>query len=125
MKMRILGVACFALVATFAVAQMDPLSGTWTGDWGPSAMDRNEVTLELKWDGHALSGVVNPGPNAIELMNASFNAGTGMFTAECEAPGRGGATYHYKIEGKLEGNTLSGSWNHDDRNGDFKITKGM
>ena len=63
MKMRILGVACFALFATFAIAQMDPLSGTWTGDWGPSPGDRNEVTVELKLDGGTLTGVVNPGPN--------------------------------------------------------------
>ena len=24
------------------------------GDWGPSAADRNQVTVELKWDGKAL-----------------------------------------------------------------------
>ena len=125
MKMRILGVACFALVATFAVAQMDPLSGTWTGDWGPSARDRNEVTVELKWDDGKLTGVVNPGPNAVELMSASFDPETGVVKMEAEAPGRRGGTLHYMIEGKLEGNTMTGTWNHDDRNGDFKITKGM
>ena len=124
MKMRILGVACFALFATFAIAQMDPLSGTWTGDWGPSPGDRNEVTVELKLDGGKLTGVVNPGQNAVELMNASFDPETGVVKMEAEAPGRGG-TFHYMIEGKLEGNTLTGTWNHDNRDGDFKITKGM
>ena len=124
MKIKILGVVCFTLVATLAMAQMDPLSGTWTGDWGPSARDRNDVTVELKWDDGKLSGVVNPGPNAVELMNASFDADTGMVKMEAEAPGRGG-TYHYMIEGKVEGNTMTGSWNHDNRTGDFTITKGM
>ena len=36
-----------------AVANADPLSGTWTGDWGPNAGDRNQVSLDLKWDGKA------------------------------------------------------------------------
>ena len=43
----------------------DPLTGTWKGDWGPSASDRNPATLELKWDGKTLTGTVNPGPEGI------------------------------------------------------------
>ena len=60
---------CFAVAAIGAGRPMvaDPLSGTWTGDWGPSASDRNPVTVELKWDGTVLTGTVNPGPNAVVL----------------------------------------------------------
>ena len=49
-----------------AIAQQsaDPLTGTWKGDWGPSATDRNSVTIELKWNGKTLTGTVNPGPDA-------------------------------------------------------------
>ena len=49
----------------------DPLSGSWKGDWGPSASDRNQVAVELKWDGKALTGTVNPGPNAVPLSKAT------------------------------------------------------
>src|SRR2546427_11515397 len=61
-----------------AMAQQgpDPLTGTWKGDWGPSATDRNEVTLELKWDGKSLTGVVNPGPDAIAIENSTFDPST-------------------------------------------------
>jgi hypothetical protein len=104
-------------------AAADPLSGTWTGDWGPNANDRNPVTLELKWDGTTLSGTVNPGPDAIPLSKAAYAADTKMVTMEADAKARGGATVHYTIEGKVEGNTMSGSWSHDDKKGDFKITK--
>ncbi len=124
MRVRILGLVCFLMVATLAMSQMgDPLSGSWSGDWGPSARDRNDVTLELKWDGHELSGTVNPGPNAITLKSASFDAETGVVKMTAEAPGRRGAMLQYSIEGKLEGNALTGSWSHDSVDGDFKITK--
>lgn len=106
-----------------ATASSDPLSGIWTGDWGPSERDRNDVRLELKWDGVALSGTVNPGEGAIPLSKASYDPTSGVVMMEAEAPGRGGATIHYIINGKVEGGMMSGSWSHDDRMGDFKLTK--
>ena len=51
-------------------ASADPLTGPWKGDWGPTAEHRNPVELELKWDGTALTGTVNPGPNAVVLTKA-------------------------------------------------------
>lgn len=104
-------------------ATADPLSGTWTGDWGPNANDRNMVTLELKYDGTNLTGTVNPGPEAVTLTKASYAADTKTITMEADAPKRGGGTVHFVIDGKVDGNTMSGSWSHDDKKGDFKITK--
>ena len=101
----------------------DPLSGKWTGDWGPSASDRNTVTVELKWDGKVLTGTVNPGPNAVVLQKSTFDAKTGAVHMEADAKGRRGNDIHYVIDGKLENNTMTGTWNHDNRKGDFKITK--
>jgi hypothetical protein len=109
--------------AAFAQKPSDPLSGTWVGDWGPSPNDRNQVTVELKWDGKALSGTVNPGPNAVPLQKATFDPKTSVVHFEAQAKGHGGQELHYKIDGKLDKNTLSGTWNHESRNGDFKITK--
>ena len=36
---------------------------------------------------------------------------------------RGGAAVHYVIDGKIANGVMSGTWNHDNRKGDFKITK--
>lgn len=125
MQTRIAGLLCLLVCLALAApaAAQDPLSGTWSGDWGPSERDRNPVTVELTWDGEALSGQVNPGDNAVELMNCSFDAATGAVHMEAEATNRRGNQVHYVIEGKVDGNTMTGSWNHDDRNGDFSITK--
>ncbi|HEY3127887.1 MAG TPA: hypothetical protein VGL91_00370 [Acidobacteriota bacterium] len=115
----------FAMVASGAALQQssDPLSGTWTGDWGPSAADRNPVTVELKWDGKVLTGTVNPGPNAVELKNCTFDANSNAVHMEADAKSRRGNEIHYMIDGKVENNTMTGSWNHGNRKGDFKITR--
>ena len=126
MRTRIVASFClasFLMIAASVFGQSDPLSGTWAGDWGPSERDRNQVTVALKWDGKALTGTVNPGPNAVQLENSSFDPKTGVVKMEAKAAGRGGATLHYMIDGKLANNTITGSWNHDDRKGDFKISK--
>jgi hypothetical protein len=106
-----------------AAAPADPVSGTWSGDWGPTAEHRNNVTLELSWDGTNLNGTVNPGPSAIQVGKASFDSGTGAVMMEAEAKGNDGNMVHYMIEGKLEGNTMMGTWAHEKQKGDFKIAK--
>ena len=128
MKLRIFGLAVVALALTSGLVSAqskpaDPLSGTWTGDWGPSASDRNAVTVDLKWDGKALSGTVNPGETAVELKSCTFDAKTGTVHMEADAKNRRGADVHFVIDGKVEGGAMSGSWNHDARKGDFKITR--
>ena len=109
--------------AFFLNAADDPLSGTWAGDWGPSPADRNQVTVELKWDGKNLSGTVNPGPNAVELKKTTFEPKTGVIHMEADATSRRGTPIHYMIDGKVDGKEMTGSWNHDNRKGDFKIAK--
>ena len=116
--------AAFLALAASAFAQKsDPLSGTWAGDWGPSPDDRNQVTLELKWDGKVLTGTVNPGPNAVELQKGTFDSKKGAVHFEADAKNRRGNTVHYVVDGKVEKNSMTGSWSHDNRKGDFKITK--
>jgi len=100
----------------------DPLTGTWAGNWGPSAEHRNEVTLELAWDGTSLSGMVNPGANAIALDSASYDPETGAVTMTASAENFRGETVNYTIEGTLDGSTMTGSWVHDNQEGDFSIT---
>ena len=112
------GISAFALIA-----DDDPLSGTWIGDWGPSDWDRNQVTVELKWDGKNLTGTVNPGPNAVELKKAAYDSKASAVHFEADTANRRGDAIHYVIDGKVEGGVMTGTWNHDNRKGDFKIKK--
>lgn len=106
-----------------AASSDDALSGTWSGDWGPTPEHRNAVTLELSWDGTNLSGTVNPGPDGIELTDASFDPATGNVMMHASATNFRGEEVHYMIEGQLSGGSMTGSWNHDTTQGDFAITR--
>src|SRR5215510_5043303 len=122
--MKLKAFALFCLMTALATgvvfaqakkAPADPISGTWKGDWGPSASDRNQVTVELKYDGKALTGTVNPGPNAVALKKATYDAKTNAVHFEADAKGRSGADIHYVVDGKVDGKSMTGSWSHDAR----------
>src|SRR5215467_14854150 len=105
----------------------DPITGTWSGDWGPNASDRNTVDVNLKLDGKAITGTVKsinfPRPD-VEIKNGTFDSATGAVHMEADAAGRrGGPATHFVIDGKVANGTMSGSWNHDTTKGDFKLTK--
>jgi hypothetical protein len=119
---------CFTIALPVVALQRgaDPLTGTWSGDWGPSAADRNTVNVNLKWDGKALTGVVhsiNYQRPDVTLQKATFDPNSGTVHMEADVPNPRGGTIHYVIDGKLVNGTMSGSWNHDGRKGDFKLTK--
>jgi hypothetical protein len=134
MRVRTLSVIC--LLACLAIAapmlsqgNADPVSGSWSGDWGPSERDRNQVTLELKFDAatKAVTGTVKstqPARADVTLTKASYDAATQMVKMEAEARNpRSGQTVKYVIEGKMAGTSMTGSWSHDAVKGDFKLTK--
>jgi hypothetical protein len=120
--------ACLAIALPVLALQRgsDPLTGTWSGDWGPNAADRNTVNVNLKWDGKALTGVVhsiNYQRPDVTLQKATFDPTSGAVHMEADVPNPRGGTIHYVIDGKLVNGTMSGSWNHDGRKGDFKLAK--
>jgi hypothetical protein len=79
--------------------------------------------LDLDWDGANLTGSVNPGPAAVQLGKASYDPATGTVMMEADARDRDGNMVHYTIEGKIEGNTIAGTWNHAKQKGGFKLSR--
>jgi hypothetical protein len=120
--------ACLA-IAIPALAQRggDPVTGTWTGDWGPNPGDRNDVTVDLKCAGKTLTGTVHstsPQRADVALSKSTCDAAANAVHMEADVqPPRGGATVHYVIDGKIANGVMSGSWNHGTTKGDFKLTK--
>ena len=111
-----------ALVRMCTQTVIDPLSGIWIGDWGPTPSHRNAVTVILRWDGTTLTGAVNPGPHALQLTKASFETQKGAVHLEVEVPSAG-REVHYVIDGTIEDGTLSGTWYNDDNKGNFRLIK--
>ena len=114
----------FALQAPAA----DAVSGTWTGDWGPNAQDRNRVSVELKLTGTTITGTVKstqPARPDVTISKSTYTPATGVVHLEAEAKNpRSGAAVHYIIDGKVAAGAMTGTWNHETTKGDFKLTKG-
>jgi hypothetical protein len=126
------GVRSLMLVAYLVVGvhaqEGHPLVGTWYGDWGPSANQRNDVTIVMNWDGKSISGMINPGPNAIPFKVATLDSGKWTVHIEAEGKDRAGGIVRCTIDGKLENigsynRTLAGTWVQGSVKGDFKISR--
>ena len=120
--------ATLMMVASAFAQEGHPLKGTWLGEWGPNAKDRNQVTVVLDWDGKAISGVINPGPEAVKIAKASLEPKGWIVRLEADAKGPSGKPLHYVIEGKIENlglynRSIVGTWSHDNVKGDFRIQR--
>jgi hypothetical protein len=103
-----------------AQSPSDPLSGLWIGSYGPSPGHRVNVSVDLKWDGKDLTGVVSPGP--ITLQKTSFDAGTRAIHFEADAFFMG-SKVRYVMDGTLDKDALIGKWKHGNKKGDFILLK--
>ena len=116
-------------VAVTASAQFGhPLKGSWSGDWGTSNSNRQHVVLNLNWDGKAISGVINPGANAVTLTTATLDPSTWMVHFVGDGKDTSGASVHIVIDGKVENigafqRFITGTWTQGSQKGTFKITR--
>ena len=117
------------IVAVPAPAQEGhPLTGTWAGDWGPTPTQRTHVTLVMNWDGKNVTGVMNPGPDAITLGSVFLDVTNWTVRIEADGKDQSGKAVHITAEGKLEDiasahRKLMGSWVQGSTKGDFRLTR--
>jgi len=105
-----------------------PLTGTWTGDWGPSAAQRTHITLVMNWDGKNVTGTINPGPDAVNLGSVILDVTNWTVRIEANAKDASGKPVRISVEGKLEDLTnphrkLSGTWMQGTTKGDFRLIR--
>jgi hypothetical protein len=105
-----------------------PMSGSWVGDWALAGGKRNRVVVVLEWTGQTITGVINPGPNAIPLKSASVDPTEWRLQLEAEGRDAEGQMVTYTIDGVIDdlgtyNRTLSGTWNVNSEKGDFSITR--
>ena len=118
-----------ALAATAFAQEGFPLVGTWYGDWGPSPQQRHDVTVVMTWDGRAIGGTIDPGPDAVPFKTATLDSSTWAVHIEAERAAKGNTpAVHYVIDGKLANlgsynRTLAGTWTQGTTKGDFKLTR--
>ena len=143
----ILGLIAAAVVSA-AAQEGHPLTGTWYGDFGLSAAQRNDLTVVLKWDGTNVSGMVNPGPNVVQIKSARMDVQLGtpaqrgqngrggtpatpstfLVHFEIDAKNKTGGMDHFVFDGRLEnpvaGNrSMVGTWTCGSTKGDFRLRR--
>ena len=115
----VLAAACLLFITSITAQEGHPLTGTWAGDWGAPGAPRTHITMVMNWDGKAVTGLINPGPDAILLTGVSVDWGT--WTVRFEAKG-------ISAEGRLEDigsyhRRIVGTWNQGGAKGDLKLTR--
>ena len=126
---QVAGLMVALAVAVPASAQFGhPLKGTWSGDWGTGRENRTHVLLELNWDGKAITGTINPGPNGAQMQKVSLDPETWAVHLEADGKDASGKTVRYVIDGKLENigayqRVIRGTWMEGATKGDFKIVR--
>ena len=115
----VLAAAFVVFTASARTQEGHPLTGTWAGDWSPAGGQRTHITMVMNWDGKAVTGVINPGPDAITLTAVSVDWGT--WTVRLDAKG-------IAAEGRMEDigsshRRIVGTWSQGGAKGDFKLTR--
>jgi hypothetical protein len=115
--------ACLSLAVVALAQQGHPLTGTWTGDWGASPTQRNQMTFVMNWDGKNVTGIINPGPDAIPISSVYVDVTNWTVRIEADAKG-----VHISAEGRLEDigsyhRTIKGTWHQGTVTGDFRLTR--
>jgi hypothetical protein len=145
LKLLLLVTVVLALTVPAVAQEGHPLTGTWYGDFGQNAKQRNDLTVIMTWDGSATTGTINPGPNAVPLKTARLDIKPGKPAAqgeqsvtgipptflvhfEVDAKNKAGGTDHFVFEGRIEnpvaGNrTIVGTWTCGNRKGDFRLRR--
>jgi hypothetical protein len=59
-----------------------PVKGTWVGFWGPAKVQQNRVVVLMDFDGKTVSGMVNPGANAVPFKTARLDITPGKPAAK-------------------------------------------
>jgi len=123
------GLVGFVLaLSVFAAGQEGhPLTGTWSGDWGPSAAQRTHITMVMTWDGKSVSGTINPGPDAIPVDTIGLDVTKWLVRFDANAKNASGPV-RITAEGRLDDiasahRTISGTWQQGSTKGDFKLTR--
>jgi hypothetical protein len=124
MRYFIYPLLCAAMAVPLPAQEGHPLVGTWHGTWGPNAKDRTDVTLVLNWDGKDITGMINPGPDALKLQKATLEPST--WGIHFEADTQNGV--HVVIDGNIQDvtnvrRTIVGNWTQGNAKGEFKVTR--
>lgn len=127
----VVALAALLVLPAPAAAQFGhPLKGQWSGGWGP-ADNPTRLLLDLHWDGKAITGRINPGPQAATVTKTTFDyTDPTKWKVQLEAEGKdaSGKPVQIRVDGILENigayyKVFHGTWSEGGKKGDFTVTR--
>jgi hypothetical protein len=120
--------ACFAMLASGRAQEGHPLTGTWAGDWGPSATDRRHLTVVMSWDGKNVTGTINPGPDSVAIGSVNLDVTTWTVRIEADGKDASGNPARIAAEGRIEDlssphRRITGTWRQGTASGDLRLMR--
>jgi hypothetical protein len=105
-----------------------PLTGVWYGDWGPNVTQRSNLTIQLQWDGKAVTGLANPGPDSYALKTVTLDSSKWTVHIEADGKDEKGTPTKVVADGRLENigsynRTITGTWTQGTTKGTFKLKR--
>ena len=129
--LRVLVLAVMLAVPAVLSAQFGhPLKGQWSGQWGPKESPKR-LLLDLQWDGKAITGVINPGPEAATVSAVTFDyTDPTAWKVKMQAAGKdaSGKPITIAVDGTLENigayaKLFHGTWTQGGQKGEFTVTR--
>ena len=119
---------CSTVVVSGFGQEGHPLTGTWSGDWGPSLDERTHLTIILQWEGEHVAGSILQGLDFIPIENLALDVTNWTVRFEASVEDESGGQVQIAAEGRLEDigsahRTITGTWRQGASEGDFRITR--
>ena len=123
--MRTLLLSLLLIVPTISAQEGHPLVGSWHGSWGDKHSD---VTLVMSYDGKKVSGLLNPGADAVKLAEIQLEPSDWSVHIAFDGKDQSGKPVHLAVDGKIENisnvrRSISGTWTQGTLKGPFKIVR--
>jgi len=120
----LLAVGCTAIAAGLMAQEGFPLDGTWRGQWSDPADDSGTIVVVMKWDGERVNGLINPGPNSMDLSVAELDPSNWGVRLE----GRGADGRQIAFSGTLTdigsyNRRIVGTWSDDAATGELELIR--
>ena len=90
-RLSLILAAVLTLTAPAVAQEGHPLTGTWYGEFGTAGNPGRDLTVVMRWDGQKITGLVNPGPDALPIKTATLDV-----TFAVNPPGRALTTITYE-----------------------------
>ncbi len=119
---------CLGAAVTSTAQEGHPLKGSWIGVWQGNQAHGDSIVVILDWDGRAVSGIINPGTDNIDIASVDLDPEDWTVRIEASGEDAAGKRLNYVIDGEIQdlalpSRSIVGRWRHQDGSGSFEISR--